>query len=142
MSEIKAVAAEAAQCKARVFDRSGWARAHNCSNKATRDGFCGIHHPDAQAKRDQKSREKFERDSANSIYTKYASMTVDRDRLASENVELREALRNVANNTESFWAMIQGEYGVKLSGADRDDAGVFAFFDSLATARALLEARK
>ncbi len=33
---------------------------YQCSQKATRDGFCGIHHPDAVAKRDAKQKARWE----------------------------------------------------------------------------------
>lgn len=89
-------------CNASVFDRTGWARSHRCSNKATRDGFCGIHHPDAQAKRDQKSREKFERDTANSIYAKYATLTAERDSLLRDKKELVGALDGLLVEVESL----------------------------------------
>lgn len=45
-------------CKAQVSDgRTGlW----NCSRRATKDGFCWQHHPDAVKKREQESQRRYE----------------------------------------------------------------------------------
>lgn len=43
-----------ARCKAMVYHAGAW-REFQCEKKATRDGYCGIHHPDAKAARKAKS---------------------------------------------------------------------------------------
>ena len=44
------------QCKYDMIPDSGrWPSFHQCSKKAKRDGFCGIHHPDAVKRRREKS---------------------------------------------------------------------------------------
>ena len=45
------------KCKKEVMD--GW-RSRPCSRSAVKDGFCGIHHPDAVTKRNEKSQAIFE----------------------------------------------------------------------------------
>ena len=42
-------------CAVLVFN--GWSN-KPCQNRAKRDGYCGVHHPDAQARRDAKRRER------------------------------------------------------------------------------------
>lgn len=40
------------RCKEGVWHQSGnWGRTYQCGKKATKDGYCGTHHPDAVAKR-------------------------------------------------------------------------------------------
>lgn len=39
------------RCKAKIYDRSGWGRTHQCSRKPWADGWCKTHHPDAEAAR-------------------------------------------------------------------------------------------
>lgn len=46
-------------CKEKVY-RAGSYKAGRCQNKAKRDGFCGIHHPDSKAKRNARSDERYE----------------------------------------------------------------------------------
>lgn len=41
-------------CKERVMDSTGW-HPYPCSKPAKRDGYCGVHHPDAVARRRAKS---------------------------------------------------------------------------------------
>jgi hypothetical protein len=58
---------ETERCSKQVWRKSGnWGRHSQCERMAVRDGFCSIHHPDAQAKRDakRKAQYKAERDSA------------------------------------------------------------------------------
>lgn len=40
-------------CPAKVLDPLGW-HSYPCQNRATRDGWCGVHHPDAAKKREEK----------------------------------------------------------------------------------------
>lgn len=48
------------KCKVMVPDRQAWHRECRCTRKATKDGYCKQHHPDAKAERDRISREKYE----------------------------------------------------------------------------------
>jgi hypothetical protein len=43
------------RCSARVWERWRW---RNCMNRAKKDGFCGIHHPDAVKKREERIKKK------------------------------------------------------------------------------------
>lgn len=42
-----------------VRDTGRWPSFHQCSNKSTRDGFCGLHHPDAIKRRKEKSEARY-----------------------------------------------------------------------------------
>ena len=44
------------KCKAKVT-RGSWGRQYGCSKNATRDGYCGTHHPEAVARRKEKSKQ-------------------------------------------------------------------------------------
>lgn len=61
-------------CKARVYPRDGprLAGGFPCARDAVRDGYCAQHHPDAQAKRDAASSEKWDAESAkrNAVYAR------------------------------------------------------------------------
>lgn len=46
-----------ARCKAGVMLPQAW-RSHQCQRKATVDGWCRQHHPDAEAKRREERRER------------------------------------------------------------------------------------
>jgi hypothetical protein len=45
-------------------------RGHQCANAAKKDGFCGIHHPDAVKKREEISSEKWRAKQSSSLITK------------------------------------------------------------------------
>lgn len=46
------------KCQARVRVRGlNWPTYNQCSNKAKRDGYCNVHHPEAVERRKQKSDE-------------------------------------------------------------------------------------
>ena len=45
---------EAPRCQANVTDPGAW-RSRRCERKATRDGWCGQHHPDAEKKKAEKN---------------------------------------------------------------------------------------
>lgn len=62
---------ELEMCKARVWPQGEY-RSVGCSRKAKRDGFCGIHHPDAEKKRSDKSRATWEKQLANSPHAQLA----------------------------------------------------------------------
>ncbi|KKK75809.1 hypothetical protein LCGC14_2870010, partial [marine sediment metagenome] len=42
------------RCKKMIWRKERWGRTA-CNNNATRDGYCGIHHPDAVKRRQEKS---------------------------------------------------------------------------------------
>lgn len=50
------------QCKEMVWHHIGYQFTTQCSRKATRDGYCGHHHPDAEARREKRAREKFRKE--------------------------------------------------------------------------------
>jgi len=51
------------KCKEMVREEGHWGsfHQHRCSFNAKRDGYCGIHHPDAIEKRNKKSDEAFKK---------------------------------------------------------------------------------
>ncbi len=51
------------QCNSRTYLRDAFG-GFVCRNTATRDGYCGVHHPDAVAKRKAKSEERYAQKSA------------------------------------------------------------------------------
>ena len=85
------------RCKATVSAALARGSVVQCSLRATRDGFCGVHHPDAfarrRAKADAKTRERIaafrERDAAYH----------ERSRRADAYDDLVAALRQIAANT-------------------------------------------
>jgi len=46
------------RCKASVREQGMWPRFYQCKRKATLDGWCKQHHPDAQAARDKAAMDK------------------------------------------------------------------------------------
>lgn len=50
--------------------------------------------------------------------------------------EAMEALRNLTGRAESFWALLQGDYGVKISSEDQEDHNVYEFFFAIERAKA------
>ena len=48
-------------CKEMVRGEGQWGsfHRHHCGHKAKRDGYCGIHHPDAVKRRREKSEERY-----------------------------------------------------------------------------------
>ena len=52
------------RCKKGVHsDGMSFARQKQCSRRAVRDGFCSQHHPEAEAKRNAESRERWQMES-------------------------------------------------------------------------------
>jgi len=60
--------------------------------------------------------------------------------LGKERDELREALWELHVRAESFWALIQGEHGVKLSSDEQSDHNVYGYFAAMGKAEAILAA--
>lgn len=82
-------------CRARMWRRF---RELPCSRRATRDGYCGQHHPDAEAAREAKSRAKWDAQQA----ARVAAETRDRNRVKAE------GLREFADwlETDSAWPQV------------------------------------
>lgn len=83
------------RCPAQMF--GGRSTSWQCRNAPTRDGWCGVHHPDAEARRRAKSEAKYaawrkERDAADARYK-------ERSRRADAYDDLVAALRSIAGNT-------------------------------------------
>ncbi len=53
----------AERCKETVWDGSTW-RHRKCLHDATRDGYCGQHHPDAVKRRRGKAEARYQKESA------------------------------------------------------------------------------
>ena len=47
------------RCKGEFYGDGRWPRKLRCSKRATRDGFCGTHHPDAVARREKERTERY-----------------------------------------------------------------------------------
>lgn len=71
-------------CQADVTNDNGWG-SHQCGFRTKRDGWCGIHHPDAEKERRRKSDERYERQRANSPVV----------RLRCQRDELLEAMKEI-----------------------------------------------
>ncbi len=48
------------KCKQSVYSANIWTKPHQCRNKAKKDGYCGIHHPEAVKAREEKSRKRWD----------------------------------------------------------------------------------
>jgi hypothetical protein len=51
-----------ARCKAGVWSNERWSRYAQCARKASEDGWCKQHHPEAEARRNQASNERYQRE--------------------------------------------------------------------------------
>ena len=56
------------RCKEEVMPATGFPRPHRCHFKASKDGYCKIHHPDSVKAREEKQRLKYEAERAKSPY--------------------------------------------------------------------------
>jgi len=86
------------RCKKELWP--GW-HTYQCENKAKRDGWCGIHHPDAVAKRRAKSDAKYKAQREDFVATQ-AVAARDRERLAHY-PKLVESLRPLAEQDCESW---------------------------------------
>lgn len=87
------------KCKARVWPRGEY-HSVGCSKDATRDGFCGIHHPDAKKRRDEKWRAEYERKQAASPHARIATLERELSQALARVAELEGALREIAKPIE------------------------------------------
>jgi hypothetical protein len=93
-------------------------RSQACSRRAVRDGFCKQHHPDTQAERDRKSKERFERERKRSPWHKLRELQKPEnlaDALSkwAEEVEIeteedREQAEGIANLLTATAATLKG----------------------------------
>jgi hypothetical protein len=58
-------------CKEESVSTPGTFRFHRCYNKAKKDGYCMVHHPETKARRDKAREERWKAQQANSIYARY-----------------------------------------------------------------------
>ena len=65
-----------------------WGRWHQCRNSAKREGYCGMHHPDAVKARQEKSTKLYEE-----------------NREKSDSYRLKKALATIATLTEQVMAL-------------------------------------
>lgn len=85
------------RCKKTVFpsDRWGAFHPHQCTRKATKDGYCKTHHPDAEKERGEKSHakylEKMERESQYHAARKARLATLREIRATVDSLTLNEA---------------------------------------------------
>lgn len=97
-------------CKGVVWRASGqvagWGRHSPCYKKATKDGYCGTHHPDAVAKREARLEEDRKR-RADEDRAKWARVNRERALLAAiglltpaQIATLPESLRNILTPEE------------------------------------------
>ena len=73
------------RCKASVYESGGW-HLHQCLKKPWKDGWCKIHHPESEKKREETKQKRHEKQQANSPLTKLIAMLEQKDKL-------REALK-------------------------------------------------
>ena len=65
--------------KCKTMIHGDWGRYHQCRNSAKREGYCGMHHPDAVKARQEKSTKLYEenREKSDSYRLKKALATID-----------------------------------------------------------------
>ena len=69
------------RCKASVAHEGRRIGFHQCSRKTKKDGWCGLHHPDAEKKREEANEKRAEERDANSPYGWYKKAVAQRDKL-------------------------------------------------------------
>jgi len=78
------------KCKHQVMNSGlGFGRLVPCRNAAKKDGYCGMHHPDAVAERKRKSQERFEQAMERSPYAQMRRMQERVAALEAENELLK-----------------------------------------------------
>jgi hypothetical protein len=85
-------------CKKMIW---GDFREHRCRNNAKTDGFCGTHHPDAQARRDKKREDKYQKDKENSIYAKYSKLR-EAAQAVVDSQYCNDGYRNISVDEDDF----------------------------------------
>ena len=75
------------KCKKMLGGCNAWTRPHQCYNNVKKDGYCGIHHPDAVKARQEKTNKRWKEKLDNSDYGK-----------------LKKALATIATLTEQVRA--------------------------------------
>lgn len=87
------------RCKARVFSGGSY-RSYQCDRKHTKDGYCWQHHPDAEAKRRDKSDREYREKLDNSPH-----------RIAARKVEKLESEKHQLIKAILDWAKTPGNHG-------------------------------
>ena len=80
------------KCKEMVREEGRWGsfHQHRCSFNAKKDGYCGIHHPDAVKKRDKKSEEAYIKRVENNPINKLRNRVIYlEDLLRKHNIEFK-----------------------------------------------------
>ena len=77
--------------KCKTVIHGDWGRWHQCRNSAKREGYCGMHHPDAVKARQEKSTKLYEE-----------------NREKSDSYRLKKALATIATLTEQVDALAEG----------------------------------
>lgn len=101
------------RCKAECMDNSNprWPRWVQCRNKDTKDGYCGIHHPDAVTKREAKQKDRQQRETAHYDAIHVARVAdAKRLQLFPELVQRLIEIRDV----QPIQALEQSEYWIKV----------------------------
>ena len=83
-------------CKAAVFPSNGWS-SYQCSNTVKKDGWCGTHHPDAEAKRRKKSDDKYKAE------RKRSDEKWERERLDEEKAKAFDWIENTCSDVGCNW---------------------------------------
>ena len=83
------------RCKASVLEPGrGW-HPHQCQRKASIDGWCYQHHPNAEKERQEERRQRYLAKQKNSPSARIAKLKVENIQLRTENARLREELESL-----------------------------------------------
>lgn len=89
--------------------RSEWGYGYQCTRNASKDGYCGQHHPDAVKARQEASNKKWEeesrlrREARNAPYVQIENLTAQRDILLEA---LKEVYKSLDEYEKSFHVRI------------------------------------
>lgn len=87
------------KCKA-VIPGVFWGRTVHCNNTAKRDGYCGVHHPDAKKARREKWNKKYDEETARR-----------RDVVATRDAEITQAAYEIMRAGNCKWSCLPGVGG-------------------------------
>ena len=80
------------KCKKMLGGCNAWTRPHQCYNNVKKDGYCGIHHPDAVKARQEKTNKRWKEKLDNSGYGKLKKALATVDTLTARIAELTAAI--------------------------------------------------
>jgi len=104
-----------ARCKALVITNDRASIPYQCKRKPWKDGWCRQHHPDTEAERKLKKRERYERKFQSSPVGRLVAALDEIDRLRAVNAELVKALEDARRAIASLPDDVLGIGGDELT---------------------------